>query len=69
MDEDTRMIELKKAEEEVDLYDEQLKSIKEKIENACLSDRDPLFRELLDIDLKLKAAELEFFGIMDTLCS
>ncbi len=70
MDEDARMTEWKKAKEEVDLYKEQLKSIKDKIESSIsLPDRDSLFRELLDIDLKLKVAELEFFGIMETLCS
>jgi len=69
MDREARGSDWERAHEEVKLYKEKLKSIEGKIDEYSDSEnRDPLFREMLDCYYKLKAAELEFFSIMDTLC-
>jgi len=60
--------ELKKAEKEVQIYKSLLECIENKIEETNPENRGTLFRELLDCDLKLKTAKLEFFNMMDILC-
>ena len=71
--EETRISEWEKARDEVDLYKEQLKSIEDRIDAMSgeipeIESRGPLFGEMLNSYYKLKAAELDFFSIMDTLC-
>lgn len=63
MDRATRELELEKAKKEMKMYKKHFERLENEIDIS--EDKDASIRELLEVNQKLKAAELEFFSLMD----